>query len=39
MIRAGIDKDRFDFGIDKIYEEIEKIAKREFSQEEFDNAI
>ncbi|MFZ2151300.1 MAG: pitrilysin family protein [Candidatus Absconditicoccaceae bacterium] len=39
VIRAGIDKGRFDFGIETIYEEIEKVANGEFSQEEFDNAI
>lgn len=39
LIRAGIDKWRFDFGVEKIYEEIEKIANWEFGQEEFDNAI
>jgi len=39
VIRAGIDKERFNFGIEKIYEEIEKIANWEFWQEEFDNAI
>lgn len=39
MIRAGIDKDRFDFWLEKIFEEIEKIAKWNFNQEEFDNAI
>lgn len=39
LIRAGIDKWRFDFGIEKIYEEIQKIANWEFWQEEFDNAI
>lgn len=39
VIRAGIDKERFDFGVEKIYEEIQKIANGEFSQEEFDNAI
>lgn len=39
LIRAGIDKWRFDFGVEKIYEEISKIANWEFGQEEFDNAI
>lgn len=39
VIRAGIDKGRFDFWIETIYEEIEKVANGEFSQEEFDNAI
>lgn len=39
LIRAGIDKKKFDFGIEKIYEEIEKIAQGNITQEEFDNAI
>jgi len=39
MMRAGIDKERFDFGIKRIYEEIEKIAKGDIAQEEFDNTI
>lgn len=39
MMRAGIDKERFDFGIKRIYEEIEIIAGGDISQEEFDNTI
>lgn len=39
MMRAGIDKERFDFGIKRIYEEIERIAGGDISQEEFDNTI
>lgn len=39
LIRAGIDKKRFDFGIEKIYEEIERVANGDITQEEFDNAI
>lgn len=39
LIRAGIDKKRFDFGVEKIYEEIENIANGNITQEEFDNAI
>lgn len=39
LIRAGIDKKRFDFGVEKIYEEIEKIANGNVTQEEFENAI
>ncbi len=39
MMRAGIDKERFDFGVQKIYEEIEKIAGGDIAQEEFDNTI
>ncbi len=39
LIRAGIDKERFDFGVEKIFEELEYIANGDISQEEFDNAI
>lgn len=39
LIRAGIDKKRFDFWVEKIYEEIQKIADWDITQEEFDNAI
>lgn len=39
LIRAWIDKKRFDFGVEKIYEEIEKVANGDITQEEFDNAI
>lgn len=39
LIRAGIDKKRFDFGIEKIWEEIERIASGDFTQEEFTNAM
>ena len=39
VIRAGIDKARFDFGVQKIFEEIQKIADWDITQEEFDNAI
>lgn len=39
VIRAGIDKQRFDFGIEKIFEEIQHIAEWNITQEEFDNAI
>ncbi len=39
LIRAGIDKQRFDFGVEKIYEEIERIANGDISQKEFENAI
>ena len=39
LIRAGIDKKRFDFGIEKIFEEIQYIAEWNITQEEFDNAI
>jgi len=39
MMRAWIDKERFDFWVQRIYEEISKIANWDFSQEEFDNTI
>lgn len=39
LIRAGIDKQRFDFGIERIFEEIQDIAEWNITQEEFDNAI
>lgn len=39
MMRAGIDKERFDFGVKRIFEEIEKIANGNIDQEEFDNTI
>ncbi|MFA7298193.1 MAG: pitrilysin family protein [Candidatus Absconditabacterales bacterium] len=39
LIRAGIDKKRFDFGVEKIFEEIQNIAEGNITQEEFDNAI
>ena len=39
IIRAGIDKKRFDFGVEKIFEEIERIANGDITQEEFEHAI
>ena len=39
IIRAGMDKTRFDFGIEKIYEEIEAIANGSMTQQDFENAI
>ena len=39
VIRAGIDKQRFDFGVEKIFEEIKKVAEWNITQEEFENAI
>lgn len=39
IIRAGISKEKFDFGVEKIFEEIERIANGDITQEEFDNAI
>jgi predicted Zn-dependent peptidase len=38
-MRAGIDKERFEFWLRKIYEEIENIAQGDITQEEFDNTI
>ncbi|MCK9467764.1 MAG: insulinase family protein [Candidatus Absconditabacterales bacterium] len=39
LIRAGLEKGRFDFGVNKIYEELERIAKGDISQDEFEKAI
>ncbi len=39
FIRAGLEKQRFDFGLDKIFEELDIFAKEWPKQEEFDNAI
>lgn len=39
LIRAGIDKKRFDFWVEKIHEEIERVANGDITQEEFENAI
>lgn len=39
LIRAGIDKQRFDFGVERIFEEIQKISEWNITQEEFENAI
>jgi len=36
LIRAGIDKQRLDFGIEKIFQEIQHIAEWNITQEEFD---
>jgi predicted Zn-dependent peptidase len=38
VIRAGIDKERFDFGVEKIFAEIDAVAKGDLTHEEFDNA-
>ena len=38
MIRAGIDKERFDFWLEKIYEEIEKFVSEGITHEELANA-
>ncbi len=38
FIRAGIDKERFDFGLEKIYEEIEKFVADGITSEELTNA-
>lgn len=39
VIRAWIDKERFDFGLEKIYAEIADIAVWNFDEQEFTNAI
>lgn len=39
IIRAGIDKERFEFWVAKIFEEIEQIATGDILVEEFHNAI
>lgn len=39
MIRAWIDKDKFDFWLQSIYEEISKIANWDISEEEFSKAL
>ncbi|HOQ79383.1 MAG TPA: pitrilysin family protein [Candidatus Absconditabacterales bacterium] len=39
IIRAGLEKGRFDFGLEKIYEELESIAKGDISKEDFEKAI
>lgn len=38
LIRAGLDKEQFAFGIEKINEEIDRFLKEGFSDEEFENA-
>ncbi len=37
--RAWMDKDRFDFAKNRIYEEADRIAQWDISQKEFDNAL
>jgi len=39
FIRAGIDKERFDFGIEQIFTEIAAIATGDITDEEFEQAI
>lgn len=39
MVRAWMDKNRFDFGLKRIKEEIEKIANEWITQKEFEKAI
>jgi len=39
LIRAGLEKWRFDFGVKKIYEELEKISNWDITPEEFKKAI
>ncbi|HPC34552.1 MAG TPA: hypothetical protein PLP73_02730, partial [Candidatus Absconditabacterales bacterium] len=34
-----LEKGRFDFGVEKIYEELESISKGDISKEEFEKAI
>lgn len=38
LIRAGIDKQKFDFGLEKINAEIDHFLQEGFSDEEFENA-
>jgi predicted Zn-dependent peptidase len=38
FIRAGIDKERFDFGLENIYAEIEKFVSDGITSEELNNA-
>lgn len=37
VIRAGIDKERFEFWLDKIFEEIAKLASGDITDTEYDN--
>lgn len=37
--RAGMDKQRFPFGVEKIHAEIQRVADGDFTREEFENAI
>ncbi len=39
MVRAGLEKERFDFGKNKIIEEVNRISTWDITQEEFDNAL
>jgi predicted Zn-dependent peptidase len=39
FIRAGIDKERFDFGLEKIFDEIAAVATGDISDEEFSDAV
>ena len=38
MIRAGIEKERFDVGMEAIYREIEDIAQGHITQQEYEKA-
>lgn len=38
-MRAGIDKARFAFGVDKIYEELDLLVRYGFTSEEFAHAV
>jgi predicted Zn-dependent peptidase len=37
--RAGMDKERFNFAVDKMYEECNRIATGDITEDEFTNAI
>jgi hypothetical protein len=39
MIRAGIEKERFEFGCEAIMQEIDKIVAGDITQTELDKAI
>jgi len=39
LIRAGLEKWRFEYGVKRIFEEIKNIAEWNFSEEEFLNAV
>jgi len=39
LFRAGLEKGRFDFGVEKIYSEIADIASGNFEQKEFEKAV
>lgn len=39
VVRAGIEKDRFDYGLEKIYAELADIAAGNFDEQEFSKAM